>query len=204
MKKICILGAGGFAKEVYFLLIDMGLKNNVECFLEDKQYWAKREVLGLKVQPLNYFDVTEHTMIVAIGDSKKRKHIIDRLPIETKYETLIHPTVIKSDWVEIGEGSIICAGTIITTNITMGKHTQLNLNTTIGHDCVIGDFFTTAPSVNISGNNIIGNNVYFGTNSCTREKIKITDDVVIGMGAVVVKDIMNTGIYVGNPAKLIK
>ena len=100
--------------------------------------------------------------------------------------------------------SIICSGTIITTNVKLGKHTHLNLHTTIGHDCVIGDYFTTAPGVQISGNENIGNRVYFGTRSCVKQKITICDDVIIGMNAGVVKNITESGTYIGTPAKKIK
>ena len=86
----------------------------------------------------------------------------------------------------------------------MKKHAHLNLITTIGHDCSIGDYFTTAPGVQISGNEIIGDRVYFGTRSCVKEKIHICDDVTIGMNSGVVKKITESGTYIGTPAKKIK
>ena len=65
----------------------------------------------------------------------------------------------------------------------------------------MGDFFTTAPSANISGNCNFGDCVYFGTNSAVRQGVKICDNVTIGMGGVVVKDITEEGVYIGNPLK---
>jgi UDP-3-O-[3-hydroxymyristoyl] glucosamine N-acyltransferase len=103
----------------------------------------------------------------------------------------------------IGEGSIICPNTILTTNIKIGNHTHLNLGSTIGHDTITGDFFTTAPGVKISGNCIIGDRVYFGTNSSVRERITICDDVTIGLNGGVVKNINEPGTYVGVPVKKI-
>lgn len=89
----------------------------------------------------------------------------------------------------------------MTCNIEIGQQAHINLNTTIGHDCIIGNYFTTAPSANISGNCHFGNRVYFGTNSCVRQGVNIYDDVTIGMGGVVVKDIQSSGVYIGNPLK---
>lgn len=106
--------------------------------------------------------------------------------------------------IDIGTGSIVCAGTIITVDVKIGNHVHLNLHTTVGHDSVIGDFSTTAPNVNISGNVTIGNGVYLGTACCIREKLTICEDAVIGMNASVVKDITEAGTYVGIPAKKIK
>ena len=105
--------------------------------------------------------------------------------------------------IEIGEGSVICAGSILTTNIKIGKHSHLNLLTTIGHDTVVGDYFTTAPGAKISGNCNIGECVYFGTNSSVREKITICDNVTIGLNGGVVKNINKSGIYVGVPTRLL-
>lgn len=89
----------------------------------------------------------------------------------------------------------------MTCQIKIGDFAQLNLGTTIGHDCIIGDFFTTAPSVNISGICNIGKKVYFGTSAAIRQNLKVCDNVNIGMGAMVVKDITEPGTYVGIPAK---
>jgi UDP-3-O-[3-hydroxymyristoyl] glucosamine N-acyltransferase len=69
---------------------------------------------------------------------------------------------------------------------------------------VIGDYVTFSPGVNVSGNVNIGDNCYIGTNAVIREKINICSDVVIGAGGVVVKDITEPGVYVGNPVKKIK
>ena len=81
---------------------------------------------------------------------------------------------------------------------------QLNLHTTIGHDCIINDFFTTAPGVKISGNSMIGKCVYFGSNSSIKQKLKVCDNVTIGLNSGVVKDINESGIYGGVPVKKIK
>lgn len=189
-----IIGYGGFAREV---TAQMGL-TNVKYYVDD-QYWTSNIKNLFK---LSDFDSITQMACVAIGDSRLRNNIVSRLPINTKYYTMIHRSaqIIGND-VEIGEGSIICAGCILTTNIVIGKHCHLNLNTTIGHDCGIGDFFTTGPGVNISGNNIIGNRVYIGTGSATKEKINITDDVVIGMQSGVIKNVSSSGTYVGCPVR---
>jgi UDP-3-O-[3-hydroxymyristoyl] glucosamine N-acyltransferase len=99
---------------------------------------------------------------------------------------------------------VICAGSIITTNVKIGRHAHINLITTIGHDCSIGDYFTTAPGVQISGNVLIEDRVYFGTRSCIKQKISVCDDVTIGMNSGVIKDIKEPGTYIGTPAKKIK
>ena len=195
-----IIGAGGFGREVYWSL-SLIERVNTKFFVDDK-YWDDTNDLIL---PISKFNPSEYKIVVAIGDPRDRFDMVERLPKETKYFTHIHPSVqILGDDVEINEGSIICAGTIITTNVKIGKHAHLNLQTNIGHDCEIGDYFTTAPGAKISGNCTIGDCVYFGTNSSVREKIKICSYVTIGLNSGVVKNINESGTYGGVPVKRIK
>lgn len=206
-KKVLIVGASGFGKEVLMCLTDCiagtDLKiEEIACFMDTEEFYKNtKAVHGISVITEDQFNPSEYNVLIAIGDPKVRKTVVEKLPKETKYTTLIHPSAIISKYAEIGEGSIITAGTIVTTDIKIGKHAHLNLHTTIGHDCKIGDYFTTAPATNISGLCEIGDSVYFGTNSSIRQGIKVCDNVTIGMGGIVVKDIREEGVYVGSPAK---
>jgi sugar O-acyltransferase (sialic acid O-acetyltransferase NeuD family) len=197
MKK-AIIGAGGFAKEVYWSLSLMERIGTI-FFVDDKYYDGSNLTV-----PLSKFDPKEYEVVVAVGEPKDRFDIVNRLPKDTKYFTHIHPSVqILGEDIQIGEGSIICAGTIITTNVTIGKHAHLNLQTTIGHDCEIGAYFTTAPGAKISGNCKIYDCVYVGTNASIKQKLSIHSLTTIGSNAAVVKHIEESGIYVGIPAKKI-
>ena len=196
MKK-ALIGAGGFADEVK---AHMGLFDMIS-FVDDVYYKENDK----NIKPLSQFNPTEYEVLIAIGDPIAREEIVNRLPKETKYFTFIHPSaMILGNDVESGYGSIICAGTIVTTNCKIGNHTHLNLMSTIGHDCIIGDFFTTSPGAKISGNCNIGKCVYVGTNSSIKQKINICDYTTIGLNAGVVKHIEESGVYAGTPTKKIK
>ncbi len=206
MENICIVGTGGFAREVLCLIDDLSRYNEVNAFLEPDDIWEKnwqhKKIMGIPVLPYSSFNPMQTKVAIGIGNSKIRQKIVEQeLPKNTVYETLIHPTAVVSRWCNIGAGSIITAGCILTCQINLGQQAHLNLDTTIGHDCNIDDYFTTAPSVNISGICNIGKHVYFGTGAATRQGIEISDNVLIGMGAMVVKNIVESGTYVGIPAK---
>jgi sugar O-acyltransferase (sialic acid O-acetyltransferase NeuD family) len=195
--KRALIGAGGFAREIKY---HMG-NPHMKMFVDDVYYKENSE----NIYPLSKFDETQYEVIVAIANPLERFNMVDRLPKKTKYFTFIHKSVqILDKSINIGEGSIICAGCILTTNIKIGNHCHLNLQTTIGHDCIIGDYFTTAPGAKISGNCNIGSRVYVGTNSSIREKINICDNVIIGLNSGVVKPINERGIYIGTPSVKIK
>lgn len=189
MKK-AIIGYGGHAREV---MAQMGKK--LICFVDD-QFVCKN------TKPLSEFDEKKFKVIVAIGDSKKRHDIVQKLPKGTKFFTWVHPTALILDRnIQIGEGSFIGANTIVTTNVKIGKHSILNRSNNIGHDCEVGDFFSAMPGSIVSGNVKIHDCVYLGSNSSIREKITINSNVIIGSNSAVVKDIIDPGVYGGVPTK---
>ncbi len=203
-KKYCIIGTGGCGREALCLLMDVhsfkaeDLGDNV-VFMVDDKHFKEQFVHGVEVIPRSRFDYKNYQIIVAIGDPIFRKKVVESFPDDAEFPTLIHPSVHKSPFIEIGKGSLITAGCILTCDIKIGKHSHINLNTTLTHDLVAGDYFTTAPGVNISGNCNFGECVYFGTNACVRQAITICDNVTVGMGGVVVKNITEPGVYIGNP-----
>lgn len=198
---VAIFGTGGFAREVACVLHDLGRGDRIAAFHEPDEVFQPRKLLGVDVRPQSAFDPAQARAVVGIGSPKTREKVVRELPAETLFETLIHPAAVVSQWVSIGEGSVICAGAVLTCQITLGSHCQLNLNITVGHDCTFGDFCTVAPGTNISGNVNFGTRVDVGTQAAFRQHLSICDDAVIGMGAVVVKDIVEPGTYVGVPAK---
>jgi sugar O-acyltransferase (sialic acid O-acetyltransferase NeuD family) len=205
-KKIGIIGSGGFGKETLCCLIDSlaypDLKiENIACFIVSDDLFDAPFVLGVPVIPLSKFEAEKYDVVIAIGDPTARKKMVESLPENTTFTTIIHPTALLSKWVKIGQGSIITAGSILTCDIKIGKHAHINLHTTIGHDCEMGDYFTTAPAANISGHCTFGDCVYLGTNVSIRQDVKICDNVTIGMGGVVLKSVNEPGVYIGNPLK---
>lgn len=195
MMKKAIIGAGAFARE---LKTYMGY--DVPMFVDDK-YFSDNDS---NIHRLSEFNPLEYRVVVAIADPVVRERIVKGLPKHTEYFTYIDPSAMIIDDSDIGIGSIICPNVIISINTRLGEHTQLNMLTTIGHDSVVGDYFTTAPGAKVSGNCTIGDRVYLGTNAAIREKINITSDVTIGLLGGVVKDINESGTYVGVPATKIK
>lgn len=192
MEKV-LVGYGGFARE---LIAEIG--HPLKCFV-DEEYHSD----GLfNIKDLN---PKIHQVIIAVGDPISRMNILERLPKNITYWNYISKYAIVTDkLVNFGNGSIICAGSVITTNVHIGNHVQININSTIGHDCEISDFVTISPGVHMSGNVKIHPNVYIGTNSSIREKINICSNVIVGLNAGVVGDIKESGVYGGTPAVKIK
>jgi sugar O-acyltransferase (sialic acid O-acetyltransferase NeuD family) len=191
--KLALYGYGGHAREVA-----AQIDQKVTFFVDDKY---SNDI----AKPISSFDPSEYKMMVAVGDSKTRFDIVQKLPKETIYFSYIHPTsLILDDNIIIGSGCFIGAYCILTTNITLGDHSILNRGVQIGHDTKIGNYFSAMPGSVVSGNVTIYDCVYLGTNSSIKEKLSIHSLSIIGLNSGVVKDIKEPGVYGGTPSKIIK
>lgn len=212
VKQIAIYGAGGFGREVAWLV--QSCNENTEmyrvvCFIDDNEATHGTVLNGIPVMSLE----TAHqrfphaSVVGGVGTPRTRQRLMEKAAaVGFGCETIIHPRVERSQWIEIGLGTVICAGNILTTNITLGQHVQINLDCTIGHDVIMGDYTTLAPGVHVSGRVHFGQRVYVGTGAViidgTEENpIAIGDDVIIGAGACVTKSVPNGLTVVGVPAK---
>lgn len=212
MRDLIIFGASGFGREVAWAIERLNKVTptwNLLGFMDDADDIQGTEINGYEVlgkssDICNYRDAY---FVVAVGASKIREKIVNNLKTlnpDIKFGTVIDPSVEMSDFVTIGEGTIICAHTIITVNIAIGSHVIINLDCTVGHDAVLKDFATLYPSVNVSGITNIGYAVELGTGMQIIQGKSVGDFSIVGAGAVVVKDIPEKCTAVGSPAKPIK
>lgn len=192
LKKLALYGAGGHASEVVAQLKTVNYQS-IKLFV-DEQYVAE----GLC--SIKEFNAEEYLMMIPVSDSVSREKMVRKLPEETEYWTFIHPTALLMDneTIKLGKGCFIGAYSILTTDIEIGDHAILNRGVHIGHGSRIGNFFSAMPSSVVSGDVVIGNNVYLGTNASVKEKINICDGVTIGMNSPVHHNITESGIYVGD------
>lgn len=210
MKDLYIIGSGGFGREVAWCverINDVIPTWNLKGFIDDNETkWGAKEDEYLVLGDCEYLKQQENAYAVcAVGNAKVRKQIIEKLSNSgVRFATIVDPSVILSKSVSIGEGTIICAGTIITVDIEIGNHVIINLDCTLGHDDVIEDFVTIYPSVNVSGNVSVGECCELGTGMQIIQGKNIGDYSIVGAGAVVVKNIPSKCTAVGSPAKPIK
>lgn len=212
MRKIYVVGSGGFGREVLWLIERINQVYptwKIEGIIDDNVEQYNKNINGYRVLGgCDYFDDIEEEVfiVIAIGSPKVREKIVKKLEeySNIRFAKIIDPTVILSEKVEIGEGTIICAGTIITVNINIGKHVIINLDCTIGHDSILEDYTTVLPSVNLSGNTITQKYSTLGTGAKIIQGISIGSNVMVGAGSVIIRNIPNNCTVVGNPGKIIK
>ncbi len=212
MKDLIIFGASGFGREVAWLVERINAKQptwNLLGFMDDNEEIQNAEINGYKVlgKTKDVASYPDAYFVCAVGASKVREKIVANMKQvnpHIRFATVIDPSVEMSELITIGEGTIICAHTIVTVNISIGEHVIVNLDCTIGHDAVLKDYVTLYPSVNVSGLTHIGYATELGTGMQIIQGKSVGDYSIVGAGAVVVKDIPDNCTAVGSPARVIK
>lgn len=200
MNKLVIIGAGGHGKVIADIAEKVGYTDIV--FLDDNPNVTAcglYKVVGNSASALLYHDAD---FIVAIGDAKSRRRIQSEL-IENKLHivSLFHPSSIIASNVKIGIGTVMMAGSVINSGTEIGQGCIINTCASVDHDCIINDYVHISVNAHVVGSVTIGENTWVGAGATVCNNLNIVRDSVIGAGAVVVKDISESGVYIGVPAK---
>ncbi len=212
MTSLIILGSGGFAKEVIWLVDEInGFANPNEKSISPLGFIAPEgdgrkirhlPVLGNDEWAIKHMDSATR-FVVAIGNSHVRKKIAEKFEMAGfEAYNLTHPGVAYGMPLQgPGKGTMICAGVKITPDTNIGRHVLLNLNCTIGHDVVLEDYVTISPGANISGNVHLESCVEIGSGAVVLPGVRIGSGAVLGAGAVATRDLAGGKTYVGIPAR---
>ena len=201
-KKVVIIGAGGHAKVIADIVRASG--DVVVGFLDDsytepKEFYRSR-VIGKTSDYKEY--VCGCSFVIAIGNGGVRKRISSEL--ECEWYTAIHPSAVVSDSAKIGCGTVVMANAVINADAQIGEHVIINTGAIVEHDCQIGSYSHLSPRCAVCGVTKVGNSVWLGAGSTVMHVLSICDDVILGAGGVVVRNIEESGTYVGVPAEKIK
>lgn len=202
--KIIIVATGGLGREALWAARESREGWAVTGFLDDDDGVQGQSVCDVPVlgRVDDWHRFADHHFLVAIGAPRSRQAVVRRM-METgnpRFGTVVHRSAALSDYVSIGEGSLICANVSITTQIKIGRHVVVDRNSTIGHDTELGDFCTLAPLVACSGTVVAGPGAQIGTGACIRQGLTLGQGCMIGMGSTLTKDVPANSLWLGNPA----
>jgi sugar O-acyltransferase (sialic acid O-acetyltransferase NeuD family) len=214
-KEIVILGTNGNCVDMLDTIASINAYNGstvYECigFLDDNPSLQGKNLYDLKILgPLSMAGELGGCFFVnGIGSPTNYIHkdkIISKtgVPLD-RFETLIHPSVKVSKSAKIGRGTVVFENAAITSNVRIGNHVIILPNSVISHDVVVDDYTCITGGVCISGATHIGRQCYLGTNCSIIGGIKVGDFSLVGMGSVVLDNIAENSVVVGNPARFIR
>jgi sugar O-acyltransferase (sialic acid O-acetyltransferase NeuD family) len=204
---IVIVGAGGFAKDVFTYLGDVNLgqsqTNVVRGFLATPEPSAQIQSLAPYLgSEHDYTFSPEDRVIVAIGDPAKRRAVTERVAARGAiFMTLIHPRSYVASTAVLGEGCILTPFTFIGPFARVGAHVHVNISGSINHDAVVGDYCTFSPYAAALGGTEVESGVFLGTHATVHPRITVGHNSKIAAGAVVTRSVPPGSLMTGNPAK---
>ena len=206
-----IIGAGGFGREVFSIIEAIesdGQKLNFQGFIDDAPSQSHRERVSALGSCMagSIRDLRRRTepfsTVIAVGSPSRRQTIATLLSnCPVSYATLIHPHTSIGREVRFAEGTIVAAGSRLSTNIEIGRHVHIDQNATVGHDSVLGHFSRLNPQACISGAVSVGQGSLVGANATILPGLKVGNGAIVGAGAVLTRDVPAGAIVKGVPAR---
>lgn len=196
---IGLLGAGGQAREVRSFL---PAETSTFCAVTaDYLVAGKHDLVDIAAPPPSY---CEAHVVGAVGAPGLRRDLVAMWPGK-RFVTVASKAAHVDPLCIIGAGSVIAPGVVITTDVVVGEHCQLNIGVTISHDVQLGSFVTVGPGAHIAGRVRIGDGVFVGMGANIAQGVTIASGVTIGAGATVLNDVSTPcAVVVGVPAEVIK
>lgn len=203
---VIIIGAGGHAKVIADIIHKS--RDNVLGFLDDTKEKGNVIIKDINLKVIGKVDEciriskinSNVKFIIAIGNNQIRKQIAESYK-DIEYYTAIHPSAQIALDVEIEDGTAIMANACINTSTKIGKHCIINTGAIVEHDNQIENYVHISPNGTCCGTVKVGELTHIGAGAIVKNNIRITSECVIGAGAIVVKDIIEKGTYIGVPAK---
>lgn len=204
--KIIIVGAGGHARVVADIA---GLDPKWEIVgAADRSSDSRGDAVGVYCVTATFADMPTWrgqgigAVALAIGDNRERETMMKRA-IENGLGCvkLVHPSALLAQTVQVGAGTVVCAGAIVTPEANIGRGVIVNTGAIIDHESSIGEFAQISPGVKIAGRVQVGARAMIGIGASVLPGINIGHDAVVGAGAVVTKDVPAGVTVVGCPAR---
>ncbi|CCE22435.1 acetyltransferase [Methylotuvimicrobium alcaliphilum] len=206
-----IFGAGSFTRCVMHLVSQVARARHLDYWIVDRQIAQNNFIQDRLISESTFYGSAKKPFYfnIPIADVEIREKIaLNCLALGGMPLSLIDDDYISYSDVIVRDGAIICARTMITTAVSIGRFFHGNIYSYIEHDCTIGDFVTFSPRVSCNGYVNIANKVFIGAGAIIRngsadKPLLIGEAAVIGMGAVVTKDVPAFATVLGNPARIV-
>ncbi len=207
-RRIVVLGAGGQARELAWYLRDLG-DQCLGFVVSDLSKLGENDSRDRVVGDESWIDAhigEIDGLALGIGTPMARLRVAERLRArhpKIPWPPIVHPSVVfDRETMKLGEGVMLGAGAILTTNVVLHELCMVNFGATLGHEAVIGRGAVINPGANISGGVQIGDGCLVGTGAQILQYLTVGMGSTVGAGAVVTKDVEAGVTVVGVPAQI--
>lgn len=206
MKPLVLVGGGGHCKSVIEAAESAGysILGVLDMPEEVGKTILSTKVIGTDDDIPAYVDKAE--FVITVGSIKNpavRIKLYNKVKeAGGKLATVIASTARVSKYAEIGEGTVVLHQAFVNAGAKIGSNVILNTFSNIEHDAEIGDQCHISTGAMINGYCKVGENCFIGSQSVLANGVSISNDIIIGAGSFVRKNLLEKGIYAGNPAFL--
>jgi len=206
-ERVVLVAASGLAREVAVAAARAGLEV-VGAVDDDPRLHGTTLPGGLPV--LGGLDaLRDHpdaAVVLCPGRGAARAALAARLrgggPV--RFATVVDPSCVVPPSCEVGEGSVLLAGTVLTASVRVGRHVVCMPHVTLTHDDVVEDHVTIAAGVRLGGRVRVADGAYLGMGAMVRQDLVVGAGATLGMGAVLLEDLPPGGTWAGVPARPVR
>lgn len=202
MNRLYLVGAGGHGCVVAEAAREQGRWVEI-AFLDDERIRPAYDVGIPVVGRLEEFDRivgADDEFLVAVGENARRVEIADRLRTMARPGMVLASSAVISPSASVTAGTVVMPGAVINAGCTVGEDCIVNTGATIDHGVVLGRGVHVSPGVHLGGDVAIGERTWIGIGASISNGIRIGADICVGAGAVVLRDLEDSGTYAGVPA----
>lgn len=206
MSRLLIVGAGGFGREMFDAVNESPRYREAHDITEVAYLDDDATLVGLPapiVGPVRGFAPQPDDIgLCALGDSAIRRDVVaDLESAGLMFPAFVHHTARVGSRTRLADGVVICAGAVLTCDITIGRHSHVNIGCSLGHDVALGEFVTLSGNCHLAGGVDVSDGVFFGTSANVIPRIRIGEAARVGAGSVVIRRVSAGTTVFGNPAK---
>lgn len=204
--KVVVIGHGGHSKVVSDLILATNCLQIIGYL--DHKYERIQVVNNLIFGPISAAtqlkeEFNNVKFVMAIGDNKARKLVVEKLSISIKnFLTIVHPSASISPSAKIGYGTVVMPQAVINADVIVGNHCIINSGSVVEHDSLLDDFVHICPNSTIAGTVKMNEGSFVGSGATVIPNKHIGEWTMIGAGATVIDNLPANCIAVGTPAKV--
>ena len=204
--KALIYGASAQGRVILDILREENRYASIEFVDDNKELWGQElngaRIIGDLERVLQSVS-PPFEMVIAVGHPVLRMRLAQKARERSvQFANAVHPSASLMRSATIGVGNMISALASVNSGARLGNHLIVNTAAVVEHDCVLEDYATVCPGVQLGGRSHVGTGAFVATGAIVLPRISIGDGAVVAAGSIVTKPVPERVVVVGAPARI--